>query len=230
MATWKCRTCKNMVVSARPDEKALVPCMSVLSGRCDVYKEKEPSVSMFDFANGYLDVTLDKMFEERVKKALIENRPILNADLAHLYLSFNKATGLWSYVDRRTGSLFRVPLWYEHRVGWDYAKTIYYGKVSHKEPVTIHHGGAKGGSMSDSAVKDPRNRQAGGAHYKDLAIQPIEYCHRNHLGPMESNVVKYVTRHGAKGKAGDLKKAIHMLEMLLKEEYDESYDFKESIS
>lgn len=72
-------------------------------------------------------------------------------------------------------------------------------------------------------------RQAGGQHYKDFVIQPMEYCHKNKLGPMESNVIKYVSRHKLKGKAKDLKKAIHMLELLLEFEYNEKYNFEEEI-
>jgi hypothetical protein len=62
-------------------------------------------------------------------------------------------------------------------------------------------------------------RQAGGTHYKDLAIQPVEYCVRNGLGMCESNVVKYVTRHAHKGGKEDIHKAIHMLELLLELKY-----------
>lgn len=63
------------------------------------------------------------------------------------------------------------------------------------------------------------DKQEGGDHYKGLAIQPAEYCQRNRLGFMESCVVKYVTRHGSKNGAADLRKAIHFLELLLELEY-----------
>lgn len=63
------------------------------------------------------------------------------------------------------------------------------------------------------------DKQEGGNHYKHLAIQPAEYCQRNRLGFMESCVVKYVTRHGSKNGAADLRKAIHFLELLLELEY-----------
>ena len=36
--------------------------------------------------------------------------------------------------------------------------------------------------------------QEGGSHYKDKAIQPVQYIHTNGLGFCEGNVVKYVTR------------------------------------
>lgn len=64
-------------------------------------------------------------------------------------------------------------------------------------------------------------KQEGGDHYKKLPIQPIEYCHRNKLGPCETYVVKYVTRWRDKGGVQDLKKAIHCLELLIELETKE---------
>lgn len=61
--------------------------------------------------------------------------------------------------------------------------------------------------------------QAGGAHYKDLPIQPIQYICANGLGYLEGNVIKYVTRHGSKGKAEDIKKALHYCQLILELQY-----------
>ena len=58
-------------------------------------------------------------------------------------------------------------------------------------------------------------RQEGGSHYKDLAIQPVEYIHANGLGFCEGSVVKYVTRWRAKNGIADLKKARHFLDLLI---------------
>lgn len=65
----------------------------------------------------------------------------------------------------------------------------------------------------------PLAEQVGGNHYKTLAIQPVEYCQKNRLGYIESNVVKYVTRHRAKNGRQDIEKAIHNLHILLEMEY-----------
>ncbi len=46
--------------------------------------------------------------------------------------------------------------------------------------------------------------QEGGSHYKDKAIQPIQYIHANGLGFCEGNVVKYVTRWRDKNGLADL--------------------------
>jgi len=63
--------------------------------------------------------------------------------------------------------------------------------------------------------------QVGGNHYKDMAIQPTEFCQKNKLNFCESTVIKYVCRHGRKGGRQDIEKAIHFLEMLLEMEYPE---------
>jgi len=65
------------------------------------------------------------------------------------------------------------------------------------------------------------NKQVSGTHYKELAIQPIEYIHANGLDFFQGNVVKYVTRHKAKNGKADIEKAIHYLEMILQFQYGE---------
>lgn len=60
--------------------------------------------------------------------------------------------------------------------------------------------------------------QVGGGHYKDLAIQPVEYILANKLPFVEGCVVKYVTRWKAKGGVEDLRKARHFLDLLIEHE------------
>jgi len=57
--------------------------------------------------------------------------------------------------------------------------------------------------------------QIGGQHYKDKAIQPVEFIHANHLGFCEGNVVKYISRWRQKNGIADLEKAKHYLELLI---------------
>lgn len=61
--------------------------------------------------------------------------------------------------------------------------------------------------------------QVGGNHYKGYEIEPGYYAQTNRLAYMESNVVKYATRHKEKGGAMDIHKAIHCLTMVLQWEY-----------
>lgn len=66
------------------------------------------------------------------------------------------------------------------------------------------------------------NVQEGGSHYKDLAIQPVQYIHANGIPFMEGCVIKYVSRHRTKNGAADLKKAAHFIQLLLELEYKET--------
>jgi hypothetical protein len=70
------------------------------------------------------------------------------------------------------------------------------------------------------SLKSPLLKQAGGSHYKDFAIQPAVYSQRNKLGWAEGNVVKYISRYKLKGGLEDLKKAKHMIDLIMELEYD----------
>jgi hypothetical protein len=62
------------------------------------------------------------------------------------------------------------------------------------------------------------DKQEGGSHYKDMAIQPLEYIHKNGIGFAEGCAIKYLTRWRAKNGVEDLKKAKHFIEMLIEME------------
>lgn len=57
--------------------------------------------------------------------------------------------------------------------------------------------------------------QIGGSHYKEMAIQPMEYSMANKLDACQHTIVKYVTRFRQKGGIQDLEKARHTIEMLI---------------
>ena len=59
------------------------------------------------------------------------------------------------------------------------------------------------------------NKQEGGSHYSNMKIQPMEYILANNIGFAEGSVIKYVSRWKNKNGIEDLKKAIHILEMLV---------------
>jgi hypothetical protein len=60
--------------------------------------------------------------------------------------------------------------------------------------------------------------QVGGDHYKDMAIQPLVYILANRLEFPEGSVVKYVSRWRKKNGVQDLKKARHILDVLIEQE------------
>ena len=71
------------------------------------------------------------------------------------------------------------------------------------------------GGMEDSAL----DRQEGGRHYADMAIQPVQFIHANQIPFLEANVIKYVCRHRSKNGRQDLEKARHYIDLLLQLEY-----------
>jgi hypothetical protein len=68
-------------------------------------------------------------------------------------------------------------------------------------------------------LETPLNTQVGGAHYKDLAIQPMQYSMVNGLDACQHTAIKYITRHATKGGKEDLLKAIHCVQMLIEFKY-----------
>lgn len=64
----------------------------------------------------------------------------------------------------------------------------------------------------------PLNVQCGGDHYKNKAIQPIEYILANNLNFCEGNAIKYLTRWRDKGGIEDLNKAKHYIDILIERE------------
>jgi hypothetical protein len=67
----------------------------------------------------------------------------------------------------------------------------------------------------------PLDSQVGGSHYKDMAIQPVEYIHVNNLPYIEGCVIKYVSRWRSKNGIEDLRKAVHFLQMLIEMESED---------
>ena len=65
----------------------------------------------------------------------------------------------------------------------------------------------------------PSEKQIGGSHYKDCAIQPVDYIVKNKLDFLEGNVVKYITRHKTKNGIEDIRKVIHYAELILEKKY-----------
>jgi hypothetical protein len=57
-------------------------------------------------------------------------------------------------------------------------------------------------------------KQIGGNHYKEFAIQPIEFIVKNKIPFIEGNIIKYICRWEEKGKVEDLDKVIHYVELL----------------
>jgi hypothetical protein len=70
-------------------------------------------------------------------------------------------------------------------------------------------------NIDDATNKRALDVQVSGNHYKDLAIQPVEYIHANNIGYFEGNVIKYVSRWRNKNGVKDLEKAKHYIDLLI---------------
>lgn len=66
------------------------------------------------------------------------------------------------------------------------------------------------------------DHQPGGTHYKELAIQPVEFIHANGIGFIEGNVIKYISRWRSKNGIADLEKAKHYIDLLIELEQRKS--------
>ena len=69
--------------------------------------------------------------------------------------------------------------------------------------------------VNANPIATANDRQVGGTHYKDKAIQPWDYIASNKLGYLEGNIIKYVSRWQDKGGIEDLRKARHYLDKLI---------------
>lgn len=73
---------------------------------------------------------------------------------------------------------------------------------------------------------NPMDKQVGGSHYKDMAIQPIEFSMKNGLNACQHSIIKYVCRYKNKNGKQDLLKARHFIDMLIEMEYPDDVDFE----
>lgn len=64
------------------------------------------------------------------------------------------------------------------------------------------------------------DKQVGGDHYKQYAIQPAKFALANGLDYAQSNAIKYIVRHKDKNGVQDLDKAIHYIELLKQHHYN----------
>lgn len=84
-------------------------------------------------------------------------------------------------------------------------------------------------------MSSPLDTQVGGDHYKQFVIQPAEYCYKNKLNNLVSEVISYVSRYPFKWKGNkakqleDINKAIHSLEILRELVQNEDVGFSDDL-
>lgn len=63
-----------------------------------------------------------------------------------------------------------------------------------------------------------RDSQVGGDHYRCMRIQPSDFILANDIRHHEGSIIEYVVRWRAKNGLIDLKKARHLLDLLIEHE------------
>ena len=74
---------------------------------------------------------------------------------------------------------------------------------------------------------NPKDKQVGGSHYKDLAIQVSDYIYSNNFNWYQGNIIKYISRYNLKNNDTDLQiqdieKAIHYAQLLIEKLQDKN--------
>lgn len=89
------------------------------------------------------------------------------------------------------------------------------------DPVTVDEAIEMQTPKAQATPDDPTKGQVGGTHYKDMptGYQPVDIAHALQLPALDFNVLRYLLRHRNKNGAQDIRKAIHMLEVILHKEY-----------
>ena len=67
---------------------------------------------------------------------------------------------------------------------------------------------------------DPEGIQIDGNHYQGDSIPLYQFLNQNNVNTMDGYVIKYAFRHRRKNKERDIAKAIHTLQLILKDEYN----------
>lgn len=68
---------------------------------------------------------------------------------------------------------------------------------------------------ADLAKLLPSEKQVGGNHYKNLAIQPAVFSEKNKLSGLEASIVKRICRWRNKDGLQDLQKARHEIDLMI---------------
>ncbi len=73
----------------------------------------------------------------------------------------------------------------------------------------------KSAEWIEDTTQSALDTQVGGDHYKTMAIQPMEFSMANKLDACQHTIIKYVARFRSKGGVEDLRKAKHVIDMLI---------------
>lgn len=129
-------------------------------------------------------------------------------------MSDNKFNGLEEFLEMLMGLSEEPKTEETPKVEHFKAKAVIKGgHYQNTEPSGNSEGKMEEMSMPEHSTTEP-------SHYKELAIDPLEYMSVNftneaYMGFLEGNILKYVTRYKMKNGVEDLKKARYYLDLLI---------------
>ena len=180
---------------------------------CSMHKDLEP------IEVDLIDVKVDEIkgkTEIRLKECKIENYREFVIKVGANYIESMTRQGGELKVSSYTTILedaYVFSEYMQHKEDLDYIRSDKFPLVYQELEIEL--------IMGRLWIKQPEatKKQIGGNHYQNLAIQPVEYCFKNKLDNLQSNVIKYVTRFKAKNGLQDLQKAKHYIDLLIQYNY-----------
>jgi hypothetical protein len=147
----------------------------------------------------------------RVKAVLAKN-PKLTADIIVKHMGVTKvyAYNLLSSARKQLG--FQM----QHDGTWKMKERMQTAAVvTTDKPIAQESNSPRIIEAHYDAKQTALDVQVGGDHYKNMAIQPVEFCEKNKLSHLESSIVKRVCRWRNKDGLKDLLKIKHEVDLLI---------------
>lgn len=101
---------------------------------------------------------------------------------------------------------------------------VYCGSISPDDNIEEKIKRLEGIMKNSKKKQEALSYQVGGTHYKDKAIQPVEYIVANKLDFLEGCIVKRITRHREKLGALDICKIRQECDLILQLEYGTTFE------
>ena len=129
-----------------------------------------------------------------------------------------------NYENNTEWSVFESKMCYDLLEGsysaYDYFKNKNYTIIPSTQIADVGEKKSTDSSPAPEDIKEMKKEKAsetqiGGSHYSNMAIQPVEFIHKNNLSFIQGNVIKYVCRYKSKGGIEDLNKAKHCIDLLI---------------
>ena len=129
----------------------------------------------------------------------------LSVKVSYAYAIRSKAHAWVEEQERTSKQLF------DERMSQRLLEAVTTGRVKAR----MEAGGLVKVEAAEALNTSPLAVQVGGEHYKNMAIQPIQFITANNLGFLEGCIVKRISRWRSKDGIQDLQKIKHEVDLLI---------------